>query len=663
MCTGHLACSLLLLISNATPLSHSAVTSGLAHPRHLQTACPPGTGGPICAPCDTRSASPFGVVCRACGPGTQPDAANVACVTCGAGKVSVAGYCDVCANGMQPALDHQSCISCPLGRWASSGGRCTTYVAFKENKVASAGAGNSAYFWCDATQLVRWIFDSADSDKDGNIRRSELRLSPFDDSLRGHWLLIDTDSDHQASWQEWSRFFAFLKMQLGDRWRAYILRTGCRAASGESSCTLPMHSQPAPGYGSCTACMNAITDDGRACRVLPSLSCAPLPNGTVSCTLSSTTGSTDEVEYLAAFGSQFEDPACTWPNVTTTVSFSRADMVSSSCSFVKSPVDASYSVQVGIRASSLTDGHVESHAVYSLNLVPSNSTRTAADPTRQFTVAISGPTTVPVSPLTLSIHRSCDDELVAPTTAEEYVSTTYTYCLKATLCCGYTFSVTDATGKPPLRSFFQAPNATAAAVAIATNGSGVVSYLLLPPPPPPGSLAGLGSYVEPLIDILPGGQRRPLSSASVTLGPLGNEMYVKFQPAAVVDDAGIGFFHVKTAVQTPAGDRKALGSTLPIRVKRTKKNDALPSVVAASQASRFQVIPKLLVAVTVLVAVAVGATLAYRAYKNRDKKLVPNSFSRGRHRLAGEHKAFMSDSNYLTFDDVGDVEPRLSSNE
>ena len=72
-------------------------------------ACLPGSApkGAACAVCDERSASPRGLECTACGPGTQADAANTACETCGVGKVGMGGLCDFCVAGKQPSPDHQ----------------------------------------------------------------------------------------------------------------------------------------------------------------------------------------------------------------------------------------------------------------------------------------------------------------------------------------------------------------------------------------------------------------------------------------------------------------------------------------------------------------------------------------------------------------------------
>eukprot|EP01051_Picozoa_sp_SAG22_P020688 SAG22_NODE_4282_length_1318_cov_1.123872_1_plen_297_part_01 len=258
----------------------SALLAAAALLSHAAAVCDPGSapagGGPAssssaasassrpCSKCDGRSASPTGEECALCGPGTEPDPANTMCVTCGAGHVGADGACALCAAGKEPSLDHQVCNDCPLGRWTVPGGRCKAYIALKESTAdGRAGralpGGGGAYFWCDGTRLVRWIFDGIDADRDGAIRRAELRLSPFDTSLRASWLRIDADGDHMASWAEWSDHFDGLKAQLGDSWRAYILRTGCNAASGssqgESSCIPVLHGQPAAAYGACTACM------------------------------------------------------------------------------------------------------------------------------------------------------------------------------------------------------------------------------------------------------------------------------------------------------------------------------------------------------------------------------------------------------------------------
>lgn len=271
------------------------------------------------------------------------------------------------------------------------------------------------------------------------------------------------------------------------------------------------------------------------------------------------------------------------------------------------------------------------------------------DSVQAFAVAVTGPTTVPVSPLTLSIHRSCEDEMVAPTTAEEYLTTTYPTCLKAVLCCGYTFSTADAKGVelPPLRSFSQT-NTTATD----GNASGMVSFDL-------GSSVlkegGIEGYVNSVWDALPGERKMPSASASVTRSDDGTELYISFQPRSVVDKMNDAFFHITTAVKTHAGKVRLLKSTLPnVRIKRTKANEALPTVAASDRASHFQVVPKLAVAGTVLILVGVGGLLVYRAYVNRKKKLVPYDFTQQKLTLAGENRAFMAqNTEYKTFDVAG----------
>ena len=216
------------------------------------------------------------------------------------------------------------------------GGKCKAYVSFKESKITAVGAGKSAYFWCDSSQLVRWIYDEIDDDKDAQISRAELRTSPFDATLRANWDLIDTSGDHFATWEEWSTYFNGLKTTIGDKWRAYILRTGCKGAGGESSCVPPMQAQPSPTYGACTACSNAVTDDGRQCKELPAMHCSSLANGTVACTVEH--GVATDTTYLAAFGSAFEDPDCAWGGSTAWIG--QAEMSGQLCSFAKAPAEA-----------------------------------------------------------------------------------------------------------------------------------------------------------------------------------------------------------------------------------------------------------------------------------------------------------------------------------
>ena len=85
-----------------------------------------------------------------------------------------------------------------------------------------------------------------------------------------------------------------------------------------------------------------------------------------------------------------------------------------------------------------------------------------------------------------------------------------------------------------------------------------------------------------MADVLPGNHAAGPPRAQIIADPGGIEAYLDFKPRAVTDEAGSGFFHVSSVVVTPLGETKVLGSTLPVRVKKSKVRPLLLSSLVSS---------------------------------------------------------------------------------
>jgi hypothetical protein len=452
--------------------------------------------------------------------------------------------------------------------------------------VSTKDISRNIWWWCDTQQLVHWIFDTIDTEKDGTVSQHELRLSAFDKRIALHWHMIDTNTDSALSRDEWRIFFARLRTQLGATFRSYILEVACASGSGDTSCAPRLLSQPAAVDGSCIACMDEVSDDGRQCRALPSISCLSTASDMVSCQL--VHASAADTTWTAAFGAAFQDPACVWEHEQ--VSFTEHEMQGMGCSFLKAPHAADgYGVRVGIRVFSVNEGRVVTELLYNLQLRTRSSDAFGHGPV---SIAITGPVTVPASPLKLSLHRSCEDELVSATADEQYASTTYPACMKASLCCGYSFDVVTDFAQSSTRSV------------PAGNRNTSTAYKLHP---------AADIFVDDL---------RDGNSATVVISKGGAEALVEFLPSTVSDESGVAHYHISGQVRTPSGAMETVVQTVPVILRRTVVAD-LPSIAALAASKRGTFIPKLILIGVAIAMGTVAAAVSVEAVRRRNTVRVP----------------------------------------
>jgi hypothetical protein len=117
----------------------------VANPCDQGEACSFRTHSTFCDRCASNEIGPDGVACTACPGGTEPNAAQTACMPCPPGKESKIGLCTTCPagtvgaggtcssctiDGTVPNAAQTACVSCPPGTESKSG-LCTTCPAGK----------------------------------------------------------------------------------------------------------------------------------------------------------------------------------------------------------------------------------------------------------------------------------------------------------------------------------------------------------------------------------------------------------------------------------------------------------------------------------------------------------------------------------------------------